>query len=132
MYTLYGHEGASTAASFSPMGDYFVTGGNDSVVLAWESNMNEVRQENLSEIQAKIETELFVTNKEKVDKLPESRGTKMAKKSKENKSTLANQVNDDILDNESVNTIAPVAKKTTTTYRKLKPEVKQTLEKVVY
>jgi WD40 repeat protein len=43
MYTLYGHEGPTTSAAFSPFGDYFVTGGNDSVVLAWESNMNQVK-----------------------------------------------------------------------------------------
>mgnify|MGYP002632052514 len=133
MYTLYGHEGASTSASFSPMGDYFVTGGNDSVVLAWESNMNKVRQENISEIQAKIDTELFVTNKEKVDKLPESRGTKMGKKKgKENKNSQNQTINDDILDNVTDHTIAPEPKKIGTTYRKLKPEVKTTLEKVVY
>jgi len=35
MYTLYGHENASTSAAFSPMGDYFLTGGSDAVVLAW-------------------------------------------------------------------------------------------------
>jgi len=42
--------------------------------------MNPVKQENLSEIQAKISTDVFVTNKEKVDKLPSSKGTKMGKK----------------------------------------------------
>jgi len=137
MYTLYGHEGATTAASFSPFGDYFVTGGNDSVVLAWESNMNPVRQENLSEIQAKISTEVFVTNKEKVEKLPETRGTKMGKKkAKENKSQIANMSQDgrdELIDNttEAINE-EPKKKLNGVTYRKLKPEVKQTLEKVVY
>jgi WD40 repeat protein len=58
---MYGHEGASTCANWSPLGDYFVTGGNDSVILAWKSNLNHTQQENLSEIQAKIETEVFVT-----------------------------------------------------------------------
>ena len=52
--------------------------------------MNAVQQEDLSEIQAKISTEVFVTQKEKVDKLPESRGTKLGK-NKENKSKLANK-----------------------------------------
>ena len=80
MYTLYGHEGPVTTASFSPFGDYFVTGGADSVVLAWESNMNAEKQENLTEMKAKIDTELFVTNKDRVDKMPESKGTKMGKK----------------------------------------------------
>ena len=79
MYTLYGHEGATTCANFSPLGDHFVTGGNDSVVLAWKSNLNPVPQEDLSEMQAKIETDVFVTQKERVEKLPSSRGTKMGK-----------------------------------------------------
>jgi WD40 repeat protein len=80
MYTLYGHENASTSASFSPMGDYFLTGGSDSVVLAWKSNMNPVRHEDIEEIQAKINTEVFVTQKEKVEKLPSQRGTKAGQK----------------------------------------------------
>ena len=57
LYTLFGHEGATTAANFSPMGDYFLSGGADSVVLCWESNMNQRRFEDLSEISAKIDTE---------------------------------------------------------------------------
>lgn len=81
MYTLYGHEGATTAANFSPNGDYFISGGNDSVVLCWESNMNPVKTETL-DIKAKIETEVFVTEKEKVDKLPSTRGTKMGNSTK--------------------------------------------------
>jgi centriolar protein POC1 len=40
LYTLYGHEGATTAASFSPHGDHFLTGGADSVVLCWKSYLN--------------------------------------------------------------------------------------------
>lgn len=28
-YTLHGHEGATTAAAFSPAGDYFASGGAD-------------------------------------------------------------------------------------------------------
>jgi WD40 repeat protein len=91
LYTLYGHEGATTSAAWSPLGDYFVTGGADSVVLCWQSNMNMVRQEDLSEMQAKIETDVFVTSKEKVDKLPENRGTKIIKNNKENRSKLANR-----------------------------------------
>ena len=78
-YTLYGHEGATSAAAFSPSGDHFLTGGADSVVLCWASNMNATKLEDMSEIRGKIETELFVTQKEKVDKLPSTRGTKMGK-----------------------------------------------------
>jgi len=43
------------------MGDYFVTGGNDSVVLTWESNLNHNKTEDLSEMKAKIDTEVFIT-----------------------------------------------------------------------
>ena len=82
LYTLYGHDGATTAANFSPSGDYFISGGTDSVVLCWNSNMNSIRTEDINEITAKIETEVFVTQKEKVDKLPDTRGTKMGKKGK--------------------------------------------------
>lgn len=59
LYTLFGHEGGTTSASFSPMGDYFLSGGADHVCLAWKSNMNQIRNENIEEIQAKIETEVF-------------------------------------------------------------------------
>jgi WD40 repeat protein len=58
---LYGHEGSTSAASFSPGSDYFLTGGNDSVVLCWKSNLNQVPTENLSDIKARIETEVFFT-----------------------------------------------------------------------
>jgi centriolar protein POC1 len=37
-YTLFGHEGASTACTFSYHGDYFATGGSDSLVMLWKSN----------------------------------------------------------------------------------------------
>ena len=90
LYTLYGHKGATTAANFSNAGDYFVTGGNDQIVLCWDSNMNPIRTEDLHEISAKIETEVFVTTKEKVDKLPQTRGTKMGK-NKENKGRAASK-----------------------------------------
>jgi len=152
MYTLYGHEGSTTAANFSPNGDYFISGGNDSVVLCWESNMNPVKTEIL-DIKAKIETEVFVTEKEKVDKLPSTRGTKMGKSAKKvsivqlfnlyqiNQSKLTQQQSQSsILDN-SIEDKTQVGDEHLLpsqkvikgmTYRKLKPEVKMTLEKVVY
>ena len=39
LYTLYGHEGATTAVNFSPDGDYLCSGGADSVVMVWLSNL---------------------------------------------------------------------------------------------
>ena len=92
MYTLYGHEGATSAASFSPSGDHFITGGADSVVLCWKSHMNEHATEDLNEIMTKVETEHFISQKEKVDKLPETRGTKLGK---ENMSILQNSLYED-------------------------------------
>ena len=61
----------------------------------------------------------------------------MGKQNKENKSRLANKdmQEENILSNSSIHTTAePDSKKVMNgvTYRKLKPEVKQTLEKVVY
>ena len=50
MYTLYGHEGASTAATFSTYGDFFATGGKDTVVQLWKSNFDVDRGEVLEGI----------------------------------------------------------------------------------
>lgn len=45
LYTLYGHEGSGNSVSFSPSGDYFSSGGDDSVVMIWKSNLNQFEQE---------------------------------------------------------------------------------------
>ena len=37
-YTLFGHDGNSTSCTFSNHGDYFATGGSDSLVMLWKSN----------------------------------------------------------------------------------------------
>ncbi|KAI9138854.1 WD40-repeat-containing domain protein [Paraphysoderma sedebokerense] len=44
LYTLHGHKAnaATTAAVFSPQGDYFATGGADTQVLVWKSNLHEL------------------------------------------------------------------------------------------
>jgi centriolar protein POC1 len=40
-YTLHGHKhGPTTAAVFSPQGDFFATGGSDSQVMVWKSNFD--------------------------------------------------------------------------------------------
>lgn len=49
MFTLYGHEGASSAACFSTYGDFFATGGNDTVVQLWKSNFETSRGEVLGD-----------------------------------------------------------------------------------
>jgi len=50
LYTLYGHEGASTCANFSPCGDYFASAGIDSVVMVWKSNLSETDHEIIEEL----------------------------------------------------------------------------------
>ena len=49
LYTLYGHEGATTAVGFSPCGDYFGSGGDDSIVMVWKSNLSETESESIEE-----------------------------------------------------------------------------------
>ena len=50
MYTLYGHEGASSSACFSTYGDFFATGGNDTVVQLWKTNFEASRGEILGDM----------------------------------------------------------------------------------
>lgn len=40
MYTLYGHEGATTATNFSPLGDYMISGAADNNVMIWTSPLD--------------------------------------------------------------------------------------------
>lgn len=40
MFTLYGHDGPATAVTFSSCGDYFATGGEDTLVNVWKSNLD--------------------------------------------------------------------------------------------
>lgn len=72
LYTLYGHEGPTSSGSFSPGGDYFCTGGKDSVILIWKANLTKSTNEVLSGLTGKIQTEVFVTDKETIGKLPGS------------------------------------------------------------
>jgi len=53
LYTLYGHEGAATSNAFSPCGDYFTTGGSDSVVMVWKSNIEENDKEFIEDFGAR-------------------------------------------------------------------------------
>lgn len=88
MYTLYGHEGPTTSATFSPLGDFLLTGGSDSNIVIWNSNLNPKVTEELFGISAaKVETDIFVTDKPEVKKLPESKKKKLneIKNNKESK-----------------------------------------------
>jgi WD40 repeat protein len=55
IYTLYGHEGSSNSAHFSPCGDYFTSAGNDSIVMVWKSNLADVDQEVIEDLGAAIQ-----------------------------------------------------------------------------
>lgn len=139
MYTLYGHEGPTTTATFSPMGDFLLTGGADSNIVIWNSNLNDVRTEELYGISAaKVETDIFVTDKPEVKKLPQEK-----KKAKENNSKVKNTPHGtDVYPNATTSnhsrpplTGGQLKQENTQvgpTYRQLKPEVKQTLDKIVY
>ena len=71
MYTLYGHEGPTTTASFSPLGDYIITGGDDQNLVIWKSNLNERSMEVLhGAAKPKVGTDVFVTDKAGIRELP--------------------------------------------------------------
>ena len=38
-YTMYGHNGSTNTAAFSKYGDYFATGGSDSLAMIWKTNL---------------------------------------------------------------------------------------------
>jgi hypothetical protein len=40
LFTLYGHDGPVTAINFSECGDFFASGGEDTIVNIWKSNLD--------------------------------------------------------------------------------------------
>ena len=46
-YTLYGHNGSTSACAFSSYGDYFATGSDDTNILLWKSNFSNSGKENI-------------------------------------------------------------------------------------
>ncbi len=48
-YTMFGHNGAVNAVSFSPQGDFFATGGGDCQLLIWKSSFAKPRGETIKE-----------------------------------------------------------------------------------
>jgi len=46
-YTLYGHNGASTACCFSNYGDFFASGGSDTMILLWKTNFAKTNKESI-------------------------------------------------------------------------------------
>jgi WD40 repeat protein len=71
LYTLMGHTGATSSGTFSPGGDYFCSGGKDSQVMIWRAGLSSTQTEIIPGVsRTRIETELFVTDKEKFEKIP--------------------------------------------------------------
>lgn len=71
MYTLYGHEGPTTTAAFSPLGDFIISGGSDQNLVIWKSNLNSSASEVLhGATSAKVGTDVFVTDKAGIRDLP--------------------------------------------------------------
>jgi len=68
---LFGHEGATTTANFSPMGDFIISGGQDSNVNIWESNLAAQKTEELAGLTVnKTKTDVYVTDKENIKRIP--------------------------------------------------------------
>ena len=85
LYTLIGHEGPTSSGTFSPAGDFFCSGGKDSVILVWKSGLNQLQTEVLYGLSTKVQTDVYVTDKEKFDKIPQE------DKTKENNSKIGNK-----------------------------------------
>lgn len=93
MYTLFGHEGPTTTAAFSPLGDFIISGGDDQNLVIWKSNLNEQMTETLhGASRAKVGTDIFITDKAGIRELPEDeRREEGVRQRKENEQKLANR-----------------------------------------
>ena len=93
MYTLYGHEGPTTTAAFSPLGDFIISGGADQNLVIWKSNLNSRATEVLhGATSAKVGTDVFVTDKAGIRELPdEERREEGVRQRKENAQQNANR-----------------------------------------
>jgi hypothetical protein len=137
LYTLFGHEGPSTTAELSPLGDFLLTGGNDQNIVVWNTNLNETVTEELYGIQAtRIDTDIYITDKAEIKRLPEDVPKPTKKESKVATGTKVNQGATSGKKDDEVPEVEPcvLGNKETKgpTYRMLKPEVKQCLDKLIY
>ena len=133
LYTLIGHEGPSSSGTFSPVGDFFCSGGKDSVILIWKSSLNPICTEILHGLSTKVQTEVFVTDKEKFDRIPtqisekenkpkagnRKGGVSQGKTCSPKKNLVTQKTQPQVNSNQGRN------------YNQLKPEVKETLSKIV-
>ena len=140
MYTLFGHEGPSTTATFSPLGDFLLTGGKDQNIVIWSTNLNEEITEELYGIQpARIDTDIYVTDKPEIKRLPaedpkkKDKATASAKAGPSGISAKAVFTsNKKAEETEEKPQIMGGKEQTGPTYKMLRPEVKQTLDKLIY
>ena len=51
-YTLYGHNGSTNTFAFSKYGDYFATGGSDSLAMIWKTNLEPEQIETINFLDA--------------------------------------------------------------------------------
>ncbi len=51
-YTLYGHNGVVNACSFSKRGDFFLTGGSDSMAMIWKTNLEKHQSEQIPALES--------------------------------------------------------------------------------
>jgi len=90
LFTIYGHEGPTTTASFSPAGDFILSGGADANICIWASNLSPMPTENLNGVkEPKLKTEIFVTDKARIHKLPDKKVKKMQRGPQDNENNNA-------------------------------------------
>lgn len=124
MYTLYGHEGASTAACFSTYGDFFATGGKDTVVQLWKSNIGINRGEVLEGIKMDSADQQTLTSY--MEKVPDA--WKVAKDW-----TVLDEATKPP-EEEPIEEEPPVVKETrkTLSYKEIPSELTNTFDKIVF
>lgn len=139
MYTLYGHEGPTTTATFSPLGDFLLSGGDDNNIVIWNTNLNEQVTEELYGITAaRVDTDIYVTDKPEIKRLPAEAHKPQKKETKLQSLLPPAHMNSSAI--KLVTSVQPTQQNQTMgdkeqkgpTYRMLKPEVKQTLDKLIY
>ena len=96
IYDLRGHEKAVTAVSFSPKGDYIVSGGKDNLVFLWKTNIDDVERARKScDREGALEKleQISCSRKEidRVDALTEKIENRLCLNDKENKINKSNK-----------------------------------------
>jgi centriolar protein POC1 len=144
LYTIFGHEGPTTSAVFSPHGDFILTGGSDTNIVIWSSNLSPKPVESLRDCKdPAVGTEIFITDKPNIHKLPMEKPAKMQRPGQKENKQLNKDNNFGLSQPPTGRAPKPVAPKADLVqvmrkealgpcYKMLKPEVKETLDKIVY